>query len=806
MKKTQRKELLRTITAYPVLFLSLVFIVAIAVALFCGLEFSVQGMSDTADAFYKEHQFFGFRMESLYGFQKEDLEQILEIDGVNEVSLSYEADVYLEGDEDGNLITARFFSQPDGINLPTIVEGELPTDESTCAVELALAQKLNLEIGDTISLVSDSAEQSSDTSEATEYSTSDLKESVFTICGIVELPQALCTDETYTRGVSTLGSGQTETLVIMPESSFTAANASVVWVRTQVDEEVNLFTEEYTQRTASIQDSLKDLDPDNYAVYGVDYNEHYVDFQESLEEVKRLVWSSALIFLILGSLICMTTMDRMISDHRREIGIQKALGVRTFELYKKYGVYSTLAVLLGVLAGVLAAEYIIQNMIWVTCYADWYQDLQYQPAFMAKPVLLICGIEVGLNVLITLFSCRRTVSSQAIVLMRSAVESDTNVGAGIRGSFFMFPLQTRILLRGLFSNKRLLITVIGGVSACSILIISSITVRQSMVQALSEQYEVLQHYDYIVVADTEKNIEEVQICMEDYSDTVLSVSTSLVSFENAEIHNVTQIVCEDTNLNQFFTLIDIETGEEISQLSETGILISRKLSEALEVSSGDSVQMTDLYGNTWEIQIAGIYEWYLGHQVLMSSAAYLNMTGVEATYSQFFVNLNDELVDDLRAELRTLDAFVSFKSSQTYLTLYERRIESFLNVILIVYGAAFLMTVFVVINLASMNLEDKKKELIIMGSLGFPVRTRIWASMSDILLMSLVGLALGAALGAPTGAWLSKQIELYHCQNYRHVSWFAMAAGTAICFMSVVVANLVTAGRVRSIRLSERTQ
>ncbi|MCD8376031.1 MAG: ABC transporter permease [Oscillospiraceae bacterium] len=795
MKKTQRKELLRTITAYPLMFFLLVSVVGISVALFCGLEFLVQGMSDTADTFYKDHQFFGFRVESLYGFQEEALDPILEIDEVTEASLSYEADAYLTNETDGNLITARFFSQPDGINLPTIVEGELPTADGTCAIELMLAQKLNLNIGDTISLAGDGAAFG-------------LEESVFTICGIVELPQALVTDETFARGLSTLGSGQTETLVIVPESSFTAANASVVWVRTQVDEEVNLFTEEYTQRTDSIRDALMDLDPDNYIVYGIDYNDHYTSFQENLEEVEKLIWSSALVLLILGSLICMTIMDRMISDRRREIGIQKALGFRPFELYKQYGLYCAIAVFLGVLVGALTAEFIAQNLFWVTCYVDtnWFQDMQYQPAFLIKPVLLICGIEVGLNVLIALLSCRRTISSQAVALMRSAVESDTNAGAGIRGRFSMFPLQTRILFRGLFSNKRLLISVIGCIGACSVLIISVITARQSMTRVLAEQYDALQHYEYVVVADERGNIEEVQTCLESYSDDVLPVSTSLVSFEDAEISNVTQIVCQEANLESFFSLTDIETGEELSQLPETGMLVSRKLSEELDVSSGDSIQMTDIYGNSYEVQIAGIYEWYLGHQVLMSSNAYLDMVGAEGTYAQFFVNLNGETADDLREELRTLDAFVSLKSAQIYRTFYEHEIESIVGIVLFACAAAVLITLFVVFNLASMNLEDKKKELIIMGSLGFRIRTRIWAAMSDILLVSLIGLVLGAVIGAPLGVWLSKQLEASYCQNYRHISWYAIAVNTGICFVTVLVANLATAGRIRSMRLSERTQ
>lgn len=895
MKKTQVRELFRTITASPFLFWSLVVIVALSAASFCGIAFCIEGLNRTADSYYREHNFYDIQVSSYAGFTPEEINALSETPGVTAAESSIETQQYILSD--GQRLAAKLYTQPGGINLPDIIEGRLPEKAGECSIETALADRLGLSVGDTLQL---------------ETKDDSLLYSSYSIVGTVELPQVMYISNYDYRGSSSLGDGQIASFIIVSEDSFAEQNRNTVWIQTdfrsqgqimmlsdeyddyvaKVKESVKAVGEEYTESQcgdiersieeakaeleikkeeydqglteledakeqlasmvgnnsayivtddmqaqineykSSISQAEKELDEaqtliesvqnsiaiaekkyeyiktNGYVVLDVNSNPSYVDFSMNRDSMYGVLWTCSLLFLFTGTLVCFTTVGRMVSERRNTIGIQKALGFRDSEIYKKYILYSLIAVLIGLTAGIFIAYFFVQRIVFYVGYEAAFLCRDYKYAFLPLPVAFISVAELAVMGLSAYFSCRSLVKTEATVLMRSSVESDSGTNGYFRARFNRLSLRVRMPLRGMFSNRKIFLTTLTGICSCSVLLITVITVYYSMEGVADKQYEELQTYDSIIAADPLGDIAE-RAELEEYLYSfpvtqVLKLCKSQVSFKvGQEYRMASMMVFEESDLSPLINLYDIDTGERMI-VPEEGALISRKAAELSDYKVGDMMELTDSYGQTCYIRIAGIFEWYIGHAVILSPGYYYTVTGLYPDYTQYYTKLFTDNEEEFLSEIKHNAAFASVTDAGIYRAKVAQRVGMVVSAIWIVLVMALILTVFVLFNLAVMNLDEKKKELIIMGTMGFSDTQRRKFALGDIMAISAAGLVVGLLIGTPVGAMISRSIEISQFQNIRSISIPAAAIGTGICLLFTLCANYASLRSLRRISLTER--
>ncbi len=234
-------DLFREIKKSKSRFLSLLFIVMLGVAFFTGLRASEPDMNATIDAYFDQQQFMDIRVLSNYGMTEEDLQDIRMLKGVSfaKGEKTAEAICVLEDSE----AIMKLISATDGVNDPYVVEGRVPGAVDECLIDVAMAKRLELEVGD--ELVFTSGKKDTDILDVVTQKT-------FRIVGIGSYPTYL----NLNRGSGSLGDGQIDYYAVLFEDAFVTDVFTEIYVLVDDAEELDCDSKEYETLVQSIIDRI----------------------------------------------------------------------------------------------------------------------------------------------------------------------------------------------------------------------------------------------------------------------------------------------------------------------------------------------------------------------------------------------------------------------------------------------------------------------------------------------------------------------------------------------------------------------
>ena len=218
-------------------FLSILLLSALAVAFLVGLRATAPDMEYTADNYYDSHHLMDGYVMSTMGMTEEDLQALAQADGVDQVEGAWSVDATAVD----SIVSMR--SMPEELNLLNVVEGRLPQQADECVTEQMLLTALGLEIGDTLTVTLDEADQDS------------LTRTSYTIVGTVQSPLYVGTD----RGSTTLGSGSIDAFVYIPGENFDLDVYTTAYFTGDGMEALNSYSQAYADQLSALVDSLDPL-------------------------------------------------------------------------------------------------------------------------------------------------------------------------------------------------------------------------------------------------------------------------------------------------------------------------------------------------------------------------------------------------------------------------------------------------------------------------------------------------------------------------------------------------------------------
>ena len=218
-------------------FLSILLLSALAVAFLVGLRATAPDMEYTADNYYDSHHLMDGYILSTMGLTQEDLQALAQADGVDQVEGAWSVDATAVD----SIVSMR--SMPEELNLLNVVEGRLPQQANECVTEQMLLTALGLEIGDTLTVTLDEADQDS------------LTRTSYTIVGTVQSPLYVGTD----RGSTTLGSGSIDAFVYIPGENFDLDVYTTAYFTGDGMEALNSYSQAYADQLSALVDSLDPL-------------------------------------------------------------------------------------------------------------------------------------------------------------------------------------------------------------------------------------------------------------------------------------------------------------------------------------------------------------------------------------------------------------------------------------------------------------------------------------------------------------------------------------------------------------------
>ncbi len=245
MKKTQLKNLIKSIQKSGVSFFAVAFIAATSIAIYCGLMFSADAELQSANRYFDKQRLANFEITGANGITQADVDALVSSGTVSEAEGGYTAMAVMEQELENIVVQVR--SRSERINQPVLVSGELPQGKNEIAVEEMMADKKGIAVGDTIRLSHDGM----------------LYETEFKVTGIVNEPGFNCTKVKDARGRTDQGLGAAsffvETSAEAFDPSYYHGSFPVAYLRDDNLDGIYYFSDEYTSASDARKKVLKDF-------------------------------------------------------------------------------------------------------------------------------------------------------------------------------------------------------------------------------------------------------------------------------------------------------------------------------------------------------------------------------------------------------------------------------------------------------------------------------------------------------------------------------------------------------------------
>ena len=266
-KKALRKDFFVEVRKSRNRFLSILFIVALGVAFYSGIQSAAPDMKRSGDVYFDREKLMDLKVVSTLGLTEEDLQELEKTEGIEKAEGAYMTDVLCgEGDNQKVLhlesVTADFQKlQPD--------EGTLPSKADECFLDAQAAQAFAVHVGDTITV-----------QEEGEKSDSVLKRKTFTVAGIGGSPAYIA----FSRGNTTLGSGEVLGFCYILPENFDMDVYTQVFLSVEGAEEEVAFMDAYDSLVATAKEKVEELSEKRCQVR---YDEVTGEAQEKIDDAKQ---------------------------------------------------------------------------------------------------------------------------------------------------------------------------------------------------------------------------------------------------------------------------------------------------------------------------------------------------------------------------------------------------------------------------------------------------------------------------------------------------------------------------------------
>lgn len=779
MKKTQWLDARRTIRHRWVSYLSIIVIAMLAVIAYLGIAYAARSLKDSASACFKAQNYADIDLVSTQLLSEDDVDAVREADGVAaaEGVLRIPSRVSSSLDYQDVLLQAGTGE----ISMPQLLEGSLPAFPEECAVEKALAEKMNWQIGDTF-----------------ELNGRGLQTDRLIRAGTLKITGIFLTAEHLTAQV------QSDLLILVTQDAFRTAmlqGKHFNQIRIRISgNSADRFSAGYEKMLERTENTWKD-NPDRI-VTDLRDNAHYLFVRSNADNLVNISFSFSLLFIVIAMMVIYSSIGRMVEQDSRLTGAEKAMGLKNSEILGKYLIYGVSSTLAGVLLGILIAyfgllRFVLMGFSLVFRFEERvYSFLPDQTVFVAAGALIMSAAAVW-------FGCTRLLRSTAVTLMHGKAPDARKAKSAKRrrGS-----LYSRLILQNIRNDrKRVLVTVISIAGCCALLMIG-FTIRYSISRVLERQYGGIMKYNTEAVLDTAANpaaAEEVSAILAEAGipHTDADIRSMFTDTESGTVQ--IRLICTDAGaLADYFALTDAETGALLS-LPESGVLIPRRLAEVSGLHTGDMLKVYQAGSETREARISGIFENYLDVPVLCSPAALKGIFGDDAARNTLLVRTDGDVPSILTQRLKGVSGFLALSSAETYRPLFESFTTILNLVVLLMILLAVMIACFILLNLVNTYVMNKKQELTIMRINGFTARETIRYASLESYGTTLAGIPLGIAVGWIIASAARSGLDQPFIQFCRDPHWVPFAASAIITLLISGTIHMVSFRKIRTLKLSD---
>ena len=602
------------------------------------------------------------------------------------------------------------------------------------------------------------------------------------------------------------------------KTALAAAQDALTKAKAEYASKIQEAQDSFTTAEAKISDLRKRIANMSVAQWQIltrEDGDDYSSFGSDAKRVDALSTVFPISFYLIAALVCLTTLTRMVEDHRTQIGIFRALGYSKVAIASKYLIYAVTASLLGCTTGLLVGQFVFPYLIY-GAYASTYAIPSLIVPFDTMIALVACLSAVLINTLTAIWACYYEISAVPAELIRpkAPLPGHRVLLERIRFIWNRLSFLAKVTIRNLLRFKKRFFMTIIGVAGCTALILTGFGLRDSIAGTLPKQYYGLHSYHLFINLITPSNSTDASKLNETLSnllDDWLYVTQTKVEIQGLDKTMTTYLfVPEDTEkAASFVNFRNRVTGESVTFPEPGKVILTEKIALKLGAKVGSTITLWRNDNKPVQVQVGAVTENYVYNYVFMTPEDYTSLFGSAPEYTMVLgkaphgENITEAEETKLTTELLKQDNVLSATTIASIRRQFDVSMQNLDAVVLVIIICACLLNFVVLFNLANINITERTREIATIKVLGFYNR-ETWSYINrEIIILTLIG----ALLGLAGGVWLHRfTIEtaevdiMMYVRDIKPLS-YVWSIFLTMFFSSFI--NLVIQFRLRRIKMVE---
>lgn len=537
--------------------------------------------------------------------------------------------------------------------------------------------------------------------------------------------------------------------------------------------------------------------------YGRSDQTSHLMLDSEISQIKNSVRILPPIFLGVAAFLANVVMARLVRLERGEIGLLKAFGYSPWVIAGHYLKFVSAVVLIGTALGcVLGVGFVeLMTRAYQQVFSFPFMLVQFKASTVAI-AMLVATVAAALG---AYSAVRRVLALEPAEAMAPEPPADYRPTVVERIGFVKrAAMPARMIVRHIARWPfRAAMTVIGLSMGVMVMIMSGFF-TDSFERMIDDFFYRMQRQD-LTVTFIEDRGPEAQFAISKLDGVLRAEAERAVPVRlrygtRAERSGITG-VGEGAELTRVYDL----HGDEV-EMPERGLVLSEGLSELLAVTTGQELQIELLDGKRKVLTapVTAIVDFDIGNAVYMDKTALDRLMEEGPRVRSVQVMTDPDRETDIVAELKDMPLVVGVATRLQALESFDATIQESMMIMVTMFTFfASLIAVGVVYNSARIALGEQGRELASLMVLGFTRFEAGFILVGELLLLTLVALPIGAALGMGMTAFLAQAMETELYRFPHALSPATVAEAVLVVFSASLISSVMVARRVGTLDLVE---
>lgn len=754
---------------------AIILIVMLGVGFLVGLMTTAPNMRYSVERYYIDNNASDIIIQSETPLTDQVIETLKARPEVKDVMPYFMIDEIIQIHETNRMARIMLLDFKNGItiNKLRLIEGRLPNpnhEHVEVVVEQSQAYLVDIEVG---------------------YKTTAMGQT-FEVVGIVQHPWYFA----YVQAISPISQRPIEAMIYTDESFLVEKIYTHLAVTIDYPSSINMFSKTYKTYMDIVVENFELSYNDNFYYTTRNQNQSYVKFQNDVKIIEIIALIFPLFFFLITILVSMSSITKIVSDQRIQIGTLRSLGYSKTKIMSKYLFYAILASLIGVILGIGLGIYFIPAVV----YNAYLNSYNLPSLSIDGNVLLISMISLVMIVsvsVVTISSIGATLNEKPADLMRlkSPKKGKRIFLERINFIWSHLKFKYKSTFRNIFRNKRNLILTLIGVSGSTALLVAGFGIKNSVDYTGQYQYRDMQLYDIEVsINSNQTNI----AALESYDK--INIMDYTFKYNNEDYINV---VTPENNsfFHEFLHLKNIYRVDV--NMEANSVFVTQQFAIKHHIKPNDIIELSfkDVKAS---FKVTEIIDFYFGNYIYISKEL-INQTYPEI-YNKIYVKsgIKEPIkLDNLKTALNLDPNVLQTSFDKDIKAAFDKTSESINSIIIVLVVSASLLAVIINYNITLINISTREKEIATLKVLGYSEREVSGYVFRETMIISTVAIFLGLGLGRLLHWFIVSRIFLDGIMFVNTINWLSYLFTVFLSYLFLGIVYFISIPKMRKIDMVE---